>query len=52
MGAEVIYVVDDAGAEQKTWHGFGMSRKDHVWNLLASNETKLLDTVYSLNGDG
>ncbi|CAL5425838.1 unnamed protein product [Camellia sinensis] len=52
VGPEVIYGVEDVEVGNKTWQGFGMSRKHAVWNMLDEDEIMLLKRVYTFDGDG
>ncbi|GMP96143.1 hypothetical protein CsSME_00044915 [Camellia sinensis var. sinensis] len=46
----VINIEDDEGG-RKTWAGFGMKNRYSVWKLLAEDEQKLLQVVYTFEGD-
>ncbi|KAL7220899.1 hypothetical protein ACSBR2_013728 [Camellia fascicularis] len=48
----VIYSVEDIVDERKTWNGFARSKRHAVWNMLKDDEVRLLETTYSLDGDG
>ncbi|GMP88762.1 hypothetical protein CsSME_00040623 [Camellia sinensis var. sinensis] len=46
-----VNIEDDEGG-CKTWAGFGMKNRYPVWKLLVEDEQKLLQVVYTFEGDG
>ncbi|GMP46305.1 hypothetical protein CsSME_00014512 [Camellia sinensis var. sinensis] len=48
---DVVHIEEDEGG-RKTWAGFGMKNRYPVWKLLAEDEHKLLQVVYTFEGDG
>ncbi|GMP83894.1 hypothetical protein CsSME_00037653 [Camellia sinensis var. sinensis] len=47
---DVVNIEDDEGG-CKTWVGFGMKNRYPVWKLLAEDEQKLLEVMYTFEGD-
>lgn len=49
---EDVFNIEGDERQHKTWAGFGMKNRYPVWKLLAEDEQKLLEVVYTFEGDG